>query len=216
MSKRKIRKVLLSFEMVSIEKEEFGEDDERFKQMFEQDFELEIAYLKEIEEQRQAAAGAVESDVQVDVEKPVDPEVEELHKLLKPLHRAIVARLHPDINGPSTVQEFQEFQSAWDTGEFSIVISIAVRLGITDGLDDESMAALEARAAKMSQKISGGKKTARWFWGSSGRSDKNRESVVQSMGINKADFEAWKSKRTEDEKSIVRPNQLKLLPEGLS
>lgn len=199
MSKRKIRKVLLSFEMASIEREEFNEEDEEFKNLFEHDFELELAFLKELEAQRLAALEAVESKVHVDVEKPVDPEIEELQQMLKPLHRAIVAKLHPDINGPSTVSEFQEFQSAWETGDFAHVVSIAVRFGITDGLDDKSLAALEVRAAKMSAKVSNGKKTARWFWGSSDRNERKRDMVVHSLGINAADFEVWKASRKKEE-----------------
>lgn len=203
MIKRKIRKVLLSFEMASIERDEFSEEDEEFKALFEQNFELELAFLKELETQRSAAAEAIESDIYVDVEKPVDPEIEALQQMLKPLHRAIVAKLHPDINGLSTVSEFQDFQSAWEEGDFAHVISVAVRFGIADGLDDKTLIALEARAAKMAARVSSGKKTARWFWGSSDRNEKKRAMVMHSLGINAADFKAWKVVRKKEE---VRKN----------
>lgn len=202
MSKRKIRKVLLSFEMASIEREEFKEEDEEFKSLFEEEFELELAFLEELEALHLAAPEATESEIQVDVEKPLDPEVEELQQMLKPLHRAIVAKLHPDINGPSTVLQFQEFQSAWEEGDFAHVISVAVRFGIADGLDDKTLITLEARAAKMAARVSSGKKTARWFWGSSDRNEKKRDMVVHSLGINTVDFEAWKAVR----KKEVRKN----------
>lgn len=208
MSNRKVRKVLLSYEMVSLDEEEFNEEDRRLTSDFEQDFELELLYLKELEKPISKEELPFEPQ-----EKPVpevDPEVAVLQALLKPLHRQMVAALHPDLNGDGFLEQFQQFQLAWDTGDFGTVISLAASLRIPFELSEKAVKALEARVGRLSARIASGKKTARWFWGGSQKNDKARNAIVQSLGIDPNKFEEWKSRRKSEDVTVAS-HKIKML-----
>jgi hypothetical protein len=199
MSSRKVRKVLLSYEMVSLDKEEFEEEDRKLTTEFEHDFELELLYLKD--QEKPVAIEELPFEPQEVAIPEIDPEDAALPSLLKPLHRQLVAALHPDINGNEFLDRVQQFQVAWDSGDFGFVISMALSLRISVELSEEAMKALEDRVGRLNVRISSGKKTARWFWGSSQKSDNNRQAIVRSLGIDANKFEIWKAERASKPKN---------------
>ena len=116
-------------------------------------------------------------------------EKNEFHSAVKKLHRALARETHPDLTGESA--EFRKIQSAYEEGDIIYLVSTAQDKNIKADLDMEDLTFLEKNINSQREKFDDIKKTVRWAWAESDKSDGMRRQIQTSLGIDPALFKEW-------------------------
>ena len=179
---RKFRKIILKSEVALIEEEEFNDQFETYGPEFDEDFQLEIAFLK------QKQKNEVEKK-----EEDLTPE-KVSYEFLKSLHRELARILHPDLNKNPGDEEFKKMQAAYESGDAAILISMAAEYNVDINFEEEDLEKVEEQIELKNEKIKKGKSSCRWVWGSSDKNEVIKSMIRTSLGINDEEFKEWLEK----------------------
>jgi hypothetical protein len=189
---RKFRKIILKSEVALLEEEEFEDQFELFGPEFDQDFQQEIAFLK----QKQGAEIIEKIETPQKDEEVVIPD-KVSYEFLKSLHKELVIILHPDKNKDCDGEEFKKMQSAYEAGDAAVLISMATDYNIEVDLGEEDLKKIEERIELKKEKIKKGKSSCRWVWCSSDKNDVIKSMIRSSLGIDEEEFKEWLTKNKE-------------------
>jgi hypothetical protein len=159
---------------------------------FNSDFEKEIAFLKHKE---RTESKEKTEEILKDEENQIPEKVS--YEFLKSLHRELARVLHPDLNKKANDDEFKKMQSAYESGDAAILISMAADYDIEVDFKDEDLDKIEERIELKNEKIKKGKSSCRWVWCSSNKNDLIRSVVIKSLGIDEEEFKEWLTKNKE-------------------
>tara|TARA_B100000902_G_scaffold192833_1_gene184271 strand:+ start:884 stop:1465 length:582 start_codon:yes stop_codon:yes gene_type:complete len=186
---RKFRKIILKSEVALIEEEEFEDKFNMFGPEFDQDFQQEIAFLKEKEKPK--SKDKIEQTIE-DEENEIPQKVS--YEFLKSLHRELARILHPDLNKGADDNEFKKMQNAYESGNAAILVSMAADYNIEIDFKEEDLDKIEQQIELKNQKIKKGKSSCRWVWCSSDKNNVIRSMIRSSLGIDEEEFQEWLTK----------------------
>ena len=167
---RKLKKLLLQSQLLSIDEQDIQELDQKYIQEFNKDFHEELKHLKNNEKNI--------------VEKPQLNLVSS--RTLKKMHRKLARATHPDINEKNL--PFTKVQEAYESGDSGKLLSIAADLNVDIGLSEKEVIALTKQLREKQEKLKKTKNTVRWVWCTSNKSDELKIKIRDAMGITP---EAW-------------------------
>jgi hypothetical protein len=125
-------------------------------------------------------------------ENEMSPKVS--YEFLKGLHRELARVLHPDLNKETDDNEFKKMQSAYESGDAAILVSMASEYNILIDFKDEDLEKIEQQVELKNKKIEKGKTSCMWVWCSSDKNDVIRNMIRTSLGIDQTEFEEWLTK----------------------
>ncbi len=161
---RKLKKLLLKSQLLSIEEQEIKELDLKYIREFNHDFQEELKHFKN------------EKDVAEDPERNLVPT-----STLKKIHRKLARATHPDINKKNL--PFNEVQEAYENQNSAKLLSIAADLNVDISLNEKEIAAFAKQLKEKKEKIKKTKNTVRWVWCTSNKSDALKIKIRDLMGI---------------------------------
>ena len=179
--KRKIKKIALKSEVVTIEEEEFDEVDSSFSAEFSKDFRNELAFLTEFKPREK--------------EDSEGKDLEASNEFLKKIHRELARIMHPDLNPNSSDEEFKRMQAAYEKADGATLIEMAIAHGLEIDLDDETLEKIEDTLDERQRIIEDKKESCRWAWCSSDKNENLRSQIKRSMGIDEEAFQEWLKKK---------------------
>ena len=185
---RKFRKIILKSEVSVLEEEEFAEQYEIYNSEFSNDFSLELAYLKHLQEQAKQDTENEEKEVQDKFS----------NEFLKSLHRQLARVLHPDLNQDSNDEDFKKMQAAYEIGDAAVLISLAASYNVNIELDDEDIEKIEQQINFKNNKINKKKRTCLWIWGTSIKNEAMKDQIRNALGIDENKFKEWLAKYNEE------------------
>jgi len=191
---RRFRMISLNAEALSLELEDVLERDEKYENQFKIDFQEEIRYLmiKEADAVK-ARSTAHAPEIKFSAEDTIETAQPEQSPIMKEIYRSLARATHPDLHGKDTEEEFKEIQSAYTGRDLVKLIAAANRNNIAPEVDDEALAELEAMLVRHRAEIEEVKKTVRWQWGVSEKTEAVRTMVLASIGIIPTQFYSWKA-----------------------
>ena len=173
---------MLKSEVVTLEEEESLEQHEIYSSEFNLDFSTELAFIKYLQEKTEQSA---ETEEEEEIENEISNE------FLKNLHRELARVLHPDLNQNSDDEDFKKMQAAYEIGDASVLICLAVQYNVDMDFDDEDIEKIEQQIVCKNKKINQRKKTCSWVWGSSSKSNDLKIQIRSSLGIDEEEFKEW-------------------------
>ena len=186
---RKFRKIILKSEVALLEEEEFDDKFESYGPEFDQDFQQEIAFLKDKEKPKpEQETQQVSEDEENEIPEKVS------YEFLKSLHRELARVLHPDLNKHADDDDFKKMQAAYESGDAATLVSMAADYNIQIDFKDEDLDKIEKQIELKNEKIKKGKKTCRWVWCSSDKNDVIKTMIRSSLGIDEEEFQEWLTK----------------------
>ena len=188
---RKFRKIILKSEVALLEQEEFEDRFHSYGPEFDQDFQQEIAFLKEKEKSRPKKDTEQTPHVE-DEENEIPQKVS--YEFLKSLHRELARALHPDLNKNANDNDFKKMQAAYECGDAAILISMAAAYNIEIDFRDEDLDKIEKQIELKNETVKKGKASCRWVWCSSDKNDVIKSMIRSSLGIHEEEFQEWLTK----------------------
>lgn len=203
---RRFRIISLTAEALSLELEDVLERDEIYEQEFKKSFHEEIRYLM-IREAKNAAAQSQTLQAP-EINLPGEDEIVQTDKpdhspIVKELYRSLAKATHPDLHGDESEEEFKEIQNAYTENDLLTLITAANRNGIAPELDDAALDDMSEMISTQRSQIDEIKKTVRWQWAISDKTDEVRRLIMCSIGLVPTQFYSWK----EAEEAKVRKAQ---------
>lgn len=184
-NKKKFKRLCLLAEAYEIELEEVNDLDAEYEKEFSRDFLLESQFASESQKKGEQSKAFIRDTPQKKItEGPV-----------KTLHRALARKTHPDLTG--TDEKFKLIQEAYESGDINKLIVEARGLELEIDFTEEDLVSLEEHLANQRSQIHDIKKTVRWAWALSDKSDEMRLQIHQSLGIDSKKFLFWKRKKEE-------------------
>tara|TARA_Y100000034_G_scaffold122153_1_gene167257 strand:+ start:107 stop:658 length:552 start_codon:yes stop_codon:yes gene_type:complete len=176
---RRFKKVGLMSEVLFIEEIEIKEKSEVYEQDFIKDFQQEIHFLS-----KQHKPENKNCDIQEFPKMSTES--------LKKIYRELVKKTHPDIN-PDLENDngFKEVQAAYDRGDGTVLLGLAIRNDIEIELEESDLYELEIQLQYRRDVMEQKKTVACWVWCNSNKSDEIKNHIRQLMGIDKEDYEKW-------------------------
>ena len=162
---RKLKKLLLKSQLLSIEEQDIIELDLKYMHEFNQDFHEELMHFEKNEKD------LIEEPLRDLVPVPT----------LKKMHRKLARATHPDINEKDL--PFNEVQEAYEKGDSGKLLSIAADLKVDISLNEKEMIALAKQLKEKKEKLEKKKNTVRWVWCTSDKSDALKAKIRDAMGI---------------------------------
>jgi hypothetical protein len=181
MSERSFKKLLLKSQLLDLEEEESRELDQLYAQEFSRDFERELRLKIEVSKK-------IETQ---------DRKYEAPPSALKKLHRKLAMATHPDVAEDGL--PFREVQSAYEGGDAGKLLSIAGDLGVEVSLTKKEMLGLAKQLRVKRERIDAIKKTVRWVWCTSEKSDKLRAEIRRLLGVTDEAWSAYLGKSGKDD-----------------
>ena len=180
---RKFRKIALQSEVLSIEEDEFEEADNGYGVEFNDDFTKEIMFLND------HGAGSPPAEEETET----TPECsEDFKKTFKKVYHELAKLLHPDLNPHlQDDEEFRRMQEAYEQGDGSILIEMAMKRNIAVEFDTGGVETLEKQLALRQNTLERGKQSLRWIWCTSAKGDDLRKRIRRLMGINEGQYQTW-------------------------
>lgn len=207
---RRFRMISLTSEALSLELEDVLERDSKYEKTFQKDFIEEIRFLMQKESARLTQSTPnPEGDA-----KPISEESIEIYKtqqtkIVKEIYRSLAKKTHPDIAGEGAEEEFKSIQAAYTQGDLVSLMAAANRNGVAPSLDDEDLADLQSSLERQRKEIESIKQTVRWRWGVSDKSSSLRESITLTLGIQPAEYSAWKQSELQAAQAKEREARLR-------
>ena len=181
MSDRAFKKLLLKSQLLDLEEAECLELDVKFAKEFSRDFEKELGMRAE-------SATKAKNEVK---KYPIPKDT------LKKLHRKLAMVTHPDV--ASEDLPFREVQAAYEKGDGGKLLSLASDLGVEISLTEAEMLGLAKQLRVKRERIDAVKKTVRWVWCTSEKSDKLRAEIRRLLGITDEVWSAYLGKSGKDD-----------------
>lgn len=182
--KHTTRKLFLKIEYLSLELEETNENSQEYQKLFNRDFQREIQYLNSVQNKEKIV---IHPEINTTKSHP---------KFVQKIYRNIAKKLHPDISqAPNAEEIFKEVTDNYETNNLIGLIMTCNQHKISlPDLTDENIQEIEENIKVTENKINDQRKTLAWIWGSATKDkDQLKDRVCELIGINKEDFEKWKS-----------------------
>ena len=173
---RKLKKLLLKSQLLSIEEQDMKELDQRYMHEFSQDFHEELKHFRKNEKDL--------VDEQSTNSVPLST--------LKKMHRKLARATHPDINEKNL--PFNEVQEAYENKNSGKLLSIAADLNVDISLNEKEMVAIAKQLKEKKEKLQKTKNTVRWVWCTSDKSDALKIKIRSAMGITPEVWEQIKNR----------------------
>lgn len=178
------RKLFLKIEYLSLELEETSDSVKEYQKLFNEDFQQEMQYLNSIQNEQKTIIHP-----QINTEKSHP-------KFVQKIYRNIAKKLHPDISDVHNAEEvFKEVTDNYETNNLVGLIMICNQHKIQlPTLTDENIQEIEENIKTTESKINQQRQTVAWVWANTEENKSElREQIRSMIGINKEDFEKWKS-----------------------
>ena len=173
---------------LQIELEVLQEIDDEYGKQFAKDFTKENQFAID----SQIVIEKDNNDATSPEHKDIDKKV--THSAVKKIHRVLARQTHPDFAGDS--KEFRKIQAAYEAADIITLVNAVADKNIDPGLSMAELIFLESHVNDQKENFEEIKKTARWAWGISDKSDKMRKEIQAALGINPTDFDTWLSTQT--------------------
>jgi hypothetical protein len=190
-SSRRLKKIALRSEMISIDEQEYDEIDSKYSQQFNKDFEEEQKFLSRkpkihiLNVKDEDESSMPEAKYSIDIPQPI----------LKKIHRELIRKKHPDLNQTEEDHnDFKKVQRAYEQKDVGLLIELALKNNINIELEEEHLDQIEKQLAEKEEELKSKKNTVRWLWCSSDKNSDLRRQVRNTMGIKEEEYEEWKSK----------------------
>tara|TARA_R100000008_G_scaffold46707_1_gene27557 strand:+ start:593 stop:1174 length:582 start_codon:yes stop_codon:yes gene_type:complete len=189
---RRLKKIALRSEMISIDEQEYDDIDSKYSQQFNRDFEQEQKFLSRkpkvhiLNVKDEDESSMPEAKYSIDIPQSV----------LKKIHRELIRKKHPDLNQTEEDHDdFKKIQKAYEQKDIGLLIEFAIKNNVDVELEEEHLNEIEKQLAEKEQELNEKKNTVRWIWCSSDKNADLRKQVRGTMGIKEEDYEEWKSKQ---------------------
>jgi hypothetical protein len=182
---KKIKKLFLKIEYVSLDLEETLENFEEYNNDLNKNLQSEIEYMNFINKNSQNNNKEISSS-------PKPPE----SKLIRKIYKNLAKILHPDVSdNPNATEIFREVTDYYENYNLMGLIRVSNENNINlNFLNDADMQEIEESIQKNNEKINELKNTLAWFWGTNDAEVAEKRKKARSlMGINEKDFLNWKS-----------------------
>ena len=182
----KIKKLFLKTELVDLELEETIELNKKHSEEFFKNFHEENAYIISFKKEEKITP-PLKDDT-----KPPPPGV------IQKIYRNLAKILHPDVSKVDNAEEeFKKVTDYYENHDLIKLIHLSLKYEIElPDLSDEDLQLVENKITEKQNTVDSIKQTLAWYWGNS-KEDKNvlKEKVYAFLGINKEEFEKWKSNK---------------------
>jgi len=210
---RWLRKILNLVEALEIDREEFEEEDSIIYSDFVNEFAEELKFLekktaKKNTDQVNPTSKTEENQISLNVEIE---NVSEFKKKFKNIHKSVVSKIHPDIAGENFEEYFKEFQSFWQKEDLVGMLKIASDLKLKIDLEENLHKEVGEEICGKREEIKRKKMNLRWAWSKSKKDQNTRDRVIQSLGINKKEFDEWKKNKSNEDSSTEKKENFKML-----
>ncbi len=176
---QKFKKIALISEVLSLEETEFNELDYKYLSEFRRDFKFELEFLKP------EPTLIEKNDVSY-----FQPAIS--RECLKKIHRALVKITHPDLNPEhGNNDEFMKIQQAYEQGNVSVMVEAAAHNNIGIDFAEGDLLEMEKQLQNRRKVLEQKKRSVRWIWCRSNKSNVLRNQIRQSMGINLTNYKTW-------------------------
>tara|TARA_Y100001973_G_scaffold53390_1_gene78964 strand:+ start:298 stop:879 length:582 start_codon:yes stop_codon:yes gene_type:complete len=189
---RRLKKIALRSEMISIDEQEYDDIDSKYSQQFNRDFEQEQKFLSRkpkvhiLNVKDEYESSMPEAKYSIDIPQSV----------LKKIHRELIRKKHPDLNQTEEEHnDFKKIQKAYEQKDVGLLIEFAIKNNVDVELEEEHLDKIEKQLAEKEQELSEKKNTVKWIWCNSDKNADLRKQVRGTMGIKEEDYEEWKSKQ---------------------
>ena len=189
---RRLKKIVLRSEMISIDEQEYDELDVEYSQQFNRDFEQEQKFLSRkpkihiLNVKDEDESSMPEAKYSIDIPQST----------LKKIHRELIRKKHPDLNQTKEDHnDFKKIQKAYEQKDVGLLIEFAIKNNVDVELEEEHLNEIEKQLAEKEQELNEKKNTVKWIWCSSDKNADLRKQVRGAMGIKEEDYEEWKSKQ---------------------
>jgi hypothetical protein len=182
----KIKKLFLKTELVDIELEETIELNKKHSEEFFKHFHEENAYIISFKKDEKLTPPPKDDT------KPPPPGV------IQKIYRNLAKILHPDVSKVDNAEEqFKKVTDYYENHDLIKLIHLSLKYEIElPDLSDEDLQLIENKITEKQNAVDSIKQTLAWYWGNS-KEDKNvlKEKIYAFLGINKEEFEKWKSNK---------------------
>ena len=189
---RRLKKIALRSEMISIDEQEYDDIDSKYSQQFNIDFEEEQKFLSRkpkihiLNVKDEDESSMPEAKYSIDIPQSI----------LKKIHRELIRKKHPDLNQTEEDHgDFKKIQKAYEQKDVGLLIEFAIKNNVDVELEEEHLDEIEKQLTEKEQELNEKKNTVRWIWCSSDKNADLRKQVRGTMGIKEEDYEEWKSKQ---------------------
>ena len=189
---RRLKKIVLRSEMISIDEQEYDELDSKYSQQFNRDFEEEQKFLSRkpkihiLNIKSEDESSMPEAKYSIDIPQSA----------LKKIHRELIRKKHPDLNQTEEDHDdFKRIQKAYEQKDVGLLIEYAIKNNVDVELEEEHLDEIEKQLAEKEQELNEKKNTVKWVWCNSDKNPDLKKQVRNTMGIKEEDYEEWKSKQ---------------------
>ena len=189
---RRLKKIALRSEMISIDEQEYNEVDSKYSQQFNKDFEEEQKFLSRkpkihiLNVKDEDESSMPEAKYSIDIPQ----------NILKKIHRELIRKKHPDLNQTEEDHDdFKRIQKAYEQKDVGLLIEFAIKNNVDVELEEGHLDEIEKQLAEKEQELNEKKSTVKWVWCSSDKNPDLKKQVRDTMGIKEEDYEEWKSKQ---------------------
>lgn len=182
---KKIKKLFLKIEYVSLDLEDTLESFEEYNNDLNKNIRSEIEYMNFINKIGQNNNKEISTS-------PKPPE----SKLMRKIYKNLAKILHPDVSElPNATEIFREVTDCYENHNLMGLIRVSNENNINlSFLNDADVQEIEESIEKNNQKINELKNTLAWFWGTNDSDvETKRKKARALMGINEKDFLNWKN-----------------------
>ena len=189
---RRLKKIALRSEMISIDEQEYDDIDSKYSQQFNIDFEEEQKFLSRkpkihiLNVKDEDESSMPEAKYSIDIPQST----------LKKIHRELIRKKHPDLNQTKEDHnDFKKIQKAYEQKDVGLLIEFAIKNNVDVELEEEHLDEIEKQLAEKEQELNEKKNTVKWLWCSSDKNADLRKQVRGTMGIKEDVYEEWKSEQ---------------------
>jgi len=191
---RRLKKIALKSEMISIDDQEYKELDSVYQLEFSKDFNEEQIYLN-AKTKKEYVPEVKDNDGEISLEETeyslIIPK-----EILKKIHRELIRIKHPDLNQTEEDHDdFKKIQKAYERKDAGVLIEFALKNNIDVKLEEEHLDEIENQLIKKEEELQNKKNTVRWVWCKSDKSVDFKQQVRNTMGIKEGDYQEWKLKQ---------------------
>ena len=182
---RKLKKIFLKIEWISLEIEELDELFAKYNKEFENDFHDELIYIN--------SSKTVQKKEPASAEVPVPQQ----SLLAQKIYRNLAKKMHPDVSTlKNSVEEFKNLSNYYENDDLVGLVSISNKHNIVlPDLCDKELLDIENRILQKENQINQKRSTLAWTWATSKEDkDKLKKVVYQTLNLDEDSFLNWKKK----------------------
>ena len=194
----RLKKITLQYQFLKAELEEIHFDREEYLDKFDEEFDLELEFIKSQEDKTKEDCEITPTSRSIEIN-------ERGLEILKSIHRKIIKLYHPDKNkDQSKIEVFQEAQALYEEKNLPEIINLAIRLSIDIAEfikeDEIILSQTEKEIDILTARISSLKSSLGWQWHNA-KNDEERNRIKELCymvwGINKEDISNYKRQKKE-------------------